>query len=120
MLFLFSDVGERDAPTRIRIGSHADIARQLARAGEEGLTLGNCLLMDSLGARTARSSPPPAMREQCTCAIRSSCTLRSRTRESARDSWLSRRCCPWIRTTGQPGNLNPVEQATARALGRAL
>jgi hypothetical protein len=39
MLFLFSDVGERDAPTRIRVGSHADIARQLAPAGEPGLTL---------------------------------------------------------------------------------
>jgi len=40
MLFLFSDVGEHDAPTRIRVGSHADIARQLAPAGEEGMTLG--------------------------------------------------------------------------------
>ncbi len=40
MLFLFSDVGEEDAPTRIRIGSHRDIARRLAPAGENGLTLG--------------------------------------------------------------------------------
>ena len=39
MLFLFSDVGEEDAPTSIRIGSHLDIARQLAPAGEAGLTL---------------------------------------------------------------------------------
>ncbi|HEV2570249.1 MAG TPA: phytanoyl-CoA dioxygenase family protein [Beijerinckiaceae bacterium] len=39
MLFLFSDVGDDDAPTRIRAGSHHDIARQLASAGEEGLTL---------------------------------------------------------------------------------
>jgi hypothetical protein len=39
MLFLFSDVGEEDAPTRIRAGSHRDIARQLAPAGDEGLTL---------------------------------------------------------------------------------
>jgi Phytanoyl-CoA dioxygenase (PhyH) len=39
MLFLFSDVSEQDAPTRIRVGSHADIARQLAPAGEAGLTL---------------------------------------------------------------------------------
>ncbi|WP_438014082.1 phytanoyl-CoA dioxygenase family protein [Sorangium sp. So ce315] len=39
VLFLFSDVGESDAPTRIRAGSHLDIARQLAPAGEEGLTL---------------------------------------------------------------------------------
>src|SRR5690606_24499847 len=28
-----------DAPTRIRVGSHIDIARQLAPAGEAGLTL---------------------------------------------------------------------------------
>ncbi len=38
-LFLFSDVGEADAPTRIRVGSHLDIARRLAPAGEAGLTL---------------------------------------------------------------------------------
>jgi hypothetical protein len=30
MLFLFSDVGEMDALTRIRVGSHIDIARILA------------------------------------------------------------------------------------------
>jgi hypothetical protein len=40
MLFLFSDVGEDDAPTRIRVGSHLDIARRLAPAGEDGLSLG--------------------------------------------------------------------------------
>lgn len=39
MLFLFSDVGEDDAPTRLRAGSHRDVARQLAPAGEDGLTL---------------------------------------------------------------------------------
>lgn len=40
MLFLFSDVGGDDAPTLVRAGSHLDIARQLAPAGEAGLTLG--------------------------------------------------------------------------------
>lgn len=40
MLFLFSDVGPEDAPTRIRRGSHAWIARQLLPHGERGLTLG--------------------------------------------------------------------------------
>ncbi|MCW5831120.1 MAG: phytanoyl-CoA dioxygenase family protein [Labilithrix sp.] len=40
MLFLFSDVGEDDAPTRLRVGSHLDVARRLAPYGEEGLTLG--------------------------------------------------------------------------------
>lgn len=39
MLFLFSDVSAEDAPTRIRVGSHIDVARQLAPAGEAGLTL---------------------------------------------------------------------------------
>ncbi len=39
MLFLFSDVGEHDAPTRIRVGSHLSIARRLAPHGDEGLTL---------------------------------------------------------------------------------
>ncbi len=39
LLFLFSDVGEDDAPTRLRLGSHRDIARRLAPAGEAGLTL---------------------------------------------------------------------------------
>lgn len=39
MLFLFSDVGERDAPTVLRRGSHRDIARCLAPHGEAGLTL---------------------------------------------------------------------------------
>lgn len=37
MLFLFSDVGELDAPTRIRVGSHRDVARLLQPAGDRGL-----------------------------------------------------------------------------------
>jgi hypothetical protein len=37
MLFLFTDVGEDDAPTRIRVGSHADMAPLLAPAGDAGL-----------------------------------------------------------------------------------
>lgn len=39
MLFLFSDVGPDDAPTRIRKGSHAAIARELLPFGEAGATL---------------------------------------------------------------------------------
>ena len=38
MLFLFSDVGEQDAPTRIRVGSHRAVAQILEPAGEEGLS----------------------------------------------------------------------------------
>lgn len=39
MLFLFSEVGPDDAPTRLRLGSHLDIAKRLAPAGEAGLSL---------------------------------------------------------------------------------
>ena len=39
MLFLFSDIAEDDAPTRIRAGSHFDIARVLEPTGEQGMTL---------------------------------------------------------------------------------
>jgi hypothetical protein len=37
MLFLFADVDREDAPTRIRVGSHLDMARYLAPAGEAGI-----------------------------------------------------------------------------------
>lgn len=39
MLFLFSDTGPDDAPTRIRVGSHRQIARELLPHGEAGATL---------------------------------------------------------------------------------
>jgi hypothetical protein len=39
MLFLFSDTAKKDAPTRIRVASHLDIARRLAPAGDDGLSL---------------------------------------------------------------------------------
>ncbi|MDP8982655.1 MAG: phytanoyl-CoA dioxygenase [Acidobacteriota bacterium] len=38
MLFLFSDVSERDAPTRIRVGSHLDVPRLLQPWGDAGLS----------------------------------------------------------------------------------
>lgn len=38
MLFLFSDIDENDAPTRISTGSHADVAKLLAPFGEHGLS----------------------------------------------------------------------------------
>ncbi|HVE95677.1 MAG TPA: hypothetical protein VNA67_01615 [Pseudonocardiaceae bacterium] len=37
MLFLFSDVGPDDAPTRIRVGSHLDVPPLLAPAGNDGM-----------------------------------------------------------------------------------
>jgi hypothetical protein len=46
MLFLFSDVGELDAPTRIKVASHRDIARCLEPAGDAGLSHGE---LDRMG-----------------------------------------------------------------------
>ncbi len=39
MLFLFSDCGLDDAPTRVRVASHMPMARQLLKYGEGGLSL---------------------------------------------------------------------------------
>ena len=38
MLFFFSEIGENEAPTRIRAGSHFEIARVLAPLGEDGIS----------------------------------------------------------------------------------
>ncbi|ARM89915.1 phytanoyl-CoA dioxygenase protein [Rhizobium sp. CIAT894] len=52
MLFLFSDVGEEDAPTRIRVGSHMDMARYLAPAGEAGRSR---MYLETMGAERPRT-----------------------------------------------------------------
>lgn len=56
MLFLFSDVGEQDAPTRIRIGSHLDVARILEPAGEAGMSF-----MELAGKLDMRADRPEAL-----------------------------------------------------------
>jgi hypothetical protein len=40
-LFLFTDVGEDDAPTEVIVGSHLDVPRVLARYGERGVFFGD-------------------------------------------------------------------------------
>jgi hypothetical protein len=50
MLFLFSDVGPADAPTRIKVGSHLDVPPFLVAAGERGMGFGSaCAAMDAAG-----------------------------------------------------------------------
>jgi hypothetical protein len=39
MLFLFSEVGPDEAPTRLRVGSHRTVARLLSHRGEEGVPM---------------------------------------------------------------------------------
>jgi hypothetical protein len=54
MLFLFSDVGESDAPTRIRVSSHLDVARILAPAGDNGLSARDLAAADGFAETAAR------------------------------------------------------------------
>lgn len=52
MLFLFSDIGPDDAPTRLLPESHKDIARSLAGAGDDGLTLREIVsVIEGIGPR---------------------------------------------------------------------
>lgn len=53
LLFLFSDTGPRDAPTRVRVGSHHDVPRVLAPYGVRGA-----------GARTAAGEIERATRHR--------------------------------------------------------
>jgi len=57
MLFLFSNVGEDDAPTRIRVGSHLRVPPILASAGEDGLPM----MELSLAAAQATEGMPEAI-----------------------------------------------------------
>jgi hypothetical protein len=50
MLFLFTEVGERDAPTRVRVGSHRDVPAVLRPYGDSGAP------MSTLGPRVAAAS----------------------------------------------------------------
>jgi hypothetical protein len=54
MLFLFSDVGENDAPTRIRVASHFDVARILAAVGDYGLSLRELVAAQGFAETAAR------------------------------------------------------------------
>ena len=94
MLFLFSDVGEDDAPTRIRVGSHRDDGPP-ARAGRRGRPVaaragrrrlrGDGALPrgpgDGRGRHGLPVPPVPGPRRPAA------------PRHRGRDSWPSRRCC---------------------------
>ena len=56
MLFLLSEVGPHDAPTRIRVASHLDIARQLAPFGDDGLSLRELAADDFAGTSHCREA----------------------------------------------------------------
>jgi Phytanoyl-CoA dioxygenase (PhyH) len=56
LLFLFSEVGPDDAPTRVRLGSHRDAAAALADAGPDGADFFD--VASRLGASAERPETP--------------------------------------------------------------
>jgi hypothetical protein len=120
MLFLFSDVGEHDAPTRIRAGSHADIARQLAPAGEQGLTLGE-LAADGFAASAHRRVVTATGNAGTVYLCHPFLVHAAQPHHGERPRFLAQPPLLPADPDNRPhAALNPVEQATARALGRAL
>jgi len=120
MLFLFSDVGERDAPTLIRVGSHADIARRLALAGEHGLTLGE-LAADGFAA-TAHRPVVTATGDSGTVYLCHPFLVHAaQAHRGDHPRFLAQPPLLPVDPDNRPcGDLNPVERATARALGSVV
>jgi hypothetical protein len=87
MLFLFSDVGVQDAPTRIRAGSHLDMARFLAPAGETGMSHW-CWIG---WARAGRKYWRPERQAQSICVTPLSSTPHRCTAARHRGSWRNPR-----------------------------
>ena len=118
MLFLFSDVGEHDAPTRIRVGSHADIARQLAPAGEEGMTLRE-LAADGFETSAHRPVVSATGDAGTVYLCHPFLVHAAQPHHGKRPRFLAQPPLLPVDPDSRPGgDLNPVEQATARALGR--
>jgi hypothetical protein len=119
MLFLFSDVGEDDAPTRIRVGSHGDIARQLAPAGERGLTLRE-LAEDGFAASAHRRVVTATGDAGTVYLCHPFLVHAAQPHHVTRPRFLAQPPLhpvdPNNRPPGDPADLNVVEQATARAL----
>lgn len=113
MLFLFSDVSEDDAPTRIRVGSHLPMARYLAPAGEAGCSR---MVLDEMGA-DCEVAWRPARRGRSICAIPSSCTRHRSIVAKRRASWPSRRSPP-VSCTGSSGRMQRTHRSRSRSAAR--
>jgi hypothetical protein len=118
MLFLFSDVGERDAPTRIRVGSHTDIARQLAPAGDQGLTLRE-LAADGFATSSHRRVVAATGEAGTVYLCHPFLVHAAQAHQGERPRFLAQPPLLPVDPDNRPfGNLNPVQQATARALAQ--
>jgi hypothetical protein len=103
MLFLFFDVGQADAPTRIKVGSHLDVPPFLLPAGQDGMpgaTLAQT--MDQAGKLNAPDRPlalAAGAAGDVYLRTRSWSTPPSHTTAAARGSWPSHRSIPRGRWT---------------------
>ncbi|WP_315986838.1 hypothetical protein [Streptomyces sp. Isolate_219] len=114
MFFLFSDVGEGDAPTRIRVGSHLDAARVLEPEGETAWTPESLPGAQRPPPGIARSRTPRARPGTSISATRSWCTLANRTAERVRASWASR-SSPRPSRSGSRGRTGPTHRSRSRS-----
>lgn len=116
MLFLFSDVGEHDAPTRIRVGSHKDVARRLAPAGDQGLTLRE-LAADGFATSAHRPVVLATGGAGTVYLCHPFLVHAAQSHEGERPRFLAQPALlPVDFENRAHGDLNAVEQATARAL----
>jgi hypothetical protein len=116
MLFLFSDVSDDEAPTRIRVGSHADIARQLAPAGEDGLALRE-LAADGFASSAHRPVVNATGEAGTVYLCHPFLVHAAQPHHGKNPRFLAQPPLLPVDPDNRPrGELNPVEQATARAL----
>jgi hypothetical protein len=120
MLFLFSDTQTDDAPTRIRAGSHKDVARMLAPAGEAGMTLADLAANDF--QESAHRPERLATGDAGTVylchpfLVHAAQPHRGRMpRFMAQPPLLPKGA---FRVTGNPSGLSPAEEAIRRALAQ--
>lgn len=120
MLFLLSDVGEDDAPTRIRVGSHREVARLLEPAGDDGLTLRELVHHDlgKAGGAEAPATGPAGTVYLCHPFLVHSAQplLRGRPRFIAQPPLLPTEA---MRLDRREGEESPVEEAIRRAVWAA-
>jgi hypothetical protein len=89
MLFLFSDCGPTEAPTRVRIGSHLPMVRQLLTHGEAGISLADLAREGFESSAGCDEAWRRGMRARCGCCILSPSTRRRRIAAGDRASWRS-------------------------------
>ncbi|MDQ1471458.1 MAG: hypothetical protein QOJ99_2938 [Bryobacterales bacterium] len=120
MLFLFSDVGQNDAPTRIRVGSHLDVARTLAPAGDAGLSLRE-LAANGLAESVARPEIPATGEAGTVYLCHPFLVHAAQPHRGARPRFLAQPPllpAESFRLDRRDGAYSPVEQAIRMALGQ--